>query len=262
MPKAIWNGSLSFGLVNIPVRLYPETRPRQPPLSLVDRRDLSPVGITRINRRTGEEVPRPDLGRAATLPDGGRVLVPDEILRDLADAQGRAVRIVAFVPIEEISPAYFEIPYYLEPAPEGEKGYSILLEALRRTGKAALARTVIRHHERIAVLWPDRSLLQLSLLRWPADLRRPARLAQDRPPPPDVSPEEIAAAERLVDALSEPWRPEGLRDEYRERVKAYAAEQGAPPAPPPAPEATPEGQLLNFLERSVREAQQRPTRTA
>lgn len=270
MTKPLWKGTLSLGQINIPIRLFPETRPEEPVFSLVDRRDLAPIGMTRINKKTGAAVPNEEVARAATLPDGNPVIVPDEILDDLSEREHHAVRIVAFTPLADISPAYFQTPYFLEPSPEAGKGYEILLEALLRTKHAAIARTVLLHHERIAAVWAEGALLMMSVLRWPAELRRPDRLTREPAPPEEVgiTPGERDAARRLVETMSAPWDPSGFRDEYRDRIRAYVQRKGRPepPAPSPLPAATPQGQLLQFLERSVRDVEEqkksRPSRTA
>jgi DNA end-binding protein Ku len=269
MTKALWVGNLSLVLVNIPVRLYPETRPRATGFTLVDRRDLSPVGIAYVNRQTGETVPSSEIARAATLPGGERVIVPEEILEDLAGDGTHAVRIVGFTPIGDISPAHFQTPYFLEPSVEGEKGYAVLLEALRRTGKAAIARVVLAHREKIAALWPDHSLLLMSVLRRSGELRRPARLARELPPPEaaGVSHEELDAAERLVETMSVPWDPHEFRDESADKLRSWLERKTGAPAPVrEVSAATPQGLLLKFLQHSVRSAQEQkrshPSRTA
>jgi DNA end-binding protein Ku len=269
MTKALWKGNLSLGLVNIPVRLYPETRPKATAFSLVDRRDLSPVGITHVNKKTGETVPASELARAATLPGGRRVIVPDEVLEDLAGARTHAVRIVGFTPLGDISPTHFQTPYFLEPSAEGEKGYTILLEALKRTKQAALARVVLLHREKLGVLWPDHSLLMMSVLRRSGELRRPSRLNRELPPPEEagITPEEMDAAERLVRAMATPWDPQEFRDDSADKVRAWLDRKAGAPAPVrEVSMGTPQGLLLNFLERSVRNAKEQkrahPSRTA
>jgi DNA end-binding protein Ku len=269
MSKALWKGQLSLGLVHIPIRLYPETRPRDPAFTLVDRRDLAPIGVTRVNKRTGEPVPSSEIARAATLASGEAVIVPDQVLDELVGLGTRAIRIAQFTPIQDISPAQFQSPYFLEPTPEGEKGYAILLEAMKRTKKAAIARIVLLHREKLSVLWADHSMLMMSVLRWPAELRRPQRLARELPAPQEagVGPEEIDAALRLVEAMSIPWDPHEFRDESRERVRAWFERKAGAAVVREIPAMTPPGLLLNFLERSVKSAKEqprkgRPTRSA
>jgi DNA end-binding protein Ku len=269
MAKALWKGNLSLGLVNIPIRLYPETRPRVTAFTLVDRRDLSPIGVTHVNKKTGEPVPSSEIARAATLPGGRRVIVPDELLDDLAGDRTHAVRIIGFTPIGEISPTHFQTPYFLEPSAEGEKGYTILLEALKKTRKTALARVVLLHREKIAALWPEHSMLMMSVLRLSAELRRPARLSRELPAPGEagITPQEMDAAERLVRAMSTDWDPHEFRDESADKVRSWLERKAGAPAPVREVTAsTPQGLLLNFLERSVKDAQERkrahPSRTA
>ncbi len=259
MAKALWKGNLSLGLVNIPVRLYPETRPRVTAFTLVDRRDLSPIGVTHVNKKTGEPVPASEIARAATLPGGRRVIVPDEILDDLAEDRTHTVRIVGFTPLSDISPAHFQTPYFLEPSAEGEKGYTLLLGALTQTRKAALARVVLLHREKIAVLWPDHSMLMMSVLRRQGELRHPARMNRELPPPEEVgiTAQEMDAAERLVRAMSIDWDPHEFRDESADKVRSWLERKAGAPAPVrEIPASTPQRLLLSFLERSVRSAQE------
>jgi DNA end-binding protein Ku len=269
MSKALWKGNLTLGLVNIPVRLYPETRPRATAFTLVDRRDLSPVGITHVNKKTGEVVPPAQIARAATLPGGRRVIVPDEVLDDLIGDRTHAVHIEGFTPIGDISPAHFQTPYFLEPSTEGEKGYAILLEALRRTRKAAIARVVLLHREKIAVLWPEHSMLMMSVLRRWVELRRPGRMSRELPAPQDlgITPQEMDAAERLVGAMSTEWDPHEFRDESADKVRSWLERKAGAPAPVrEVSVGTPQGLLLSFLERSLASVQDqkkaRPSRTA
>jgi DNA end-binding protein Ku len=268
MAKALWKGNLSLGQVNIPVRLYPETRPRATAFTLVDRRDLSPIGVTHVNKKTGEPVPAAEIARAATLPGGRRVIVPDEILDDLAGDRTHSVRIVGFTPMGGISPAHFQTPYFLEPSAEGEKGYTILLEALRRTRQAAVARVVLLHREKVAALWPEHSMLMMSVLRRSGELRRPARMTRELPPPEEagITSQEMDAAERLVRAMSTEWDPQEFRDESADKVRSWLERKAAPAPVREVSAPTPQRLILNFLERSVRDAQERkrahPSRTA
>ena len=269
MTKALWKGNLTLGLVNIPIRLYPETRPLGTAFTLVDRRDLAPIGITHVNQRTGEVVPPAQIARAATLPGGRRVIVPDELLDDLIGDRTHAVHIEGFTPMGDISPVHFQTPYFLEPSVEGEKGYAILLEALRRTRKAAIARVVLLHREKIAVLWPEHSMLMMSVLRRLGELRRPARMSRELPPPQDagITPQEMDAAERLVRAMSTEWDPQEFRDESADKLRSWLERKAGAPAPVREVHVgTPQGLLLSFLERSVKSAQEhqrtRPSRTA
>jgi DNA end-binding protein Ku len=195
------------------------------------------------------------------------VIVPDHVLDELAGEGTRSIRIVEFTPIHDISPAHFQSPYFLEPSPEGEKGYTIVLEAMKRTKKAAIARVVLLHREKLSVLWADHSLLMMSVLRWPGELRRPQRLMRELPPEESgVIPEEIEAAEQLVETMTVGWDPHEFRDESRDRVRAWLERKSAAATVREIPAMTPQGLLLNFLERSVKSAEEqkkgRPTRTA
>jgi DNA end-binding protein Ku len=261
--RALWNGTLSFGLVHIPVALHSNEKKRDPDFNLVDRRDHAPIGHLRVNKRTGEEISPDDIVRSYTLADGDYVIVPEEEFQRATPEFSRSIRLLSFASLEEIKPVYFESPYYLEPTAEGEKGYALLLDVLSRTRKIGIARIVLRSRERMAVLIPDRSVLVLNTLRFAEELRHPRRL--DQPPPdPDalgVTPKELEMAERLVEEMTASWQPMEHRDEYRDQLLAYIRRKsktviGEPAVEPAseAPKSTPKGKFLTLLERSLAKA--------
>jgi DNA end-binding protein Ku len=260
MAHALWNGTLSFGLLQIPVTLHSNEKKKELDFNLVDRRDHSPIGYRRVNKRTGEEVDEAEIVRSYKLTGGDYLVVPEEEFRKAASEFTRVIRIVTFVPAREIRPVYFEPPYYLEPTSAGEKGYALLLDTLMRMEKAGIARVVLRHRERMAALIPDRALLTLNTLRFADELKHPKRLEE---PAPDLeslglSDRELDAARRLVTEMSSAWDPRSYRDEYRDKLlasvrKKTAAAAGEKPSEPAAkgPKPTPEGKLLSLLEQSL-----------
>jgi len=222
MPRAVWKGAIAFGLVHIPVTLYPAAGASRLDLDLLDRRDFAPVGYQRINKRSGEAVSAEDIVKGYEYEDGQYVVVSEEDFR-LANVEAtQTVDLLCFVDAAEIPPMYFDTPYYLEPGRRGEKGYALLRESLRRSGRVGLATVVIRTRQHLAAVIPVDHALVLDTLRF-ADEIRP--LAQLRLPEADlkalgVSSRELDMAERLVDSMAEAWAPEQYRDTYRDDLMA------------------------------------------
>lgn len=144
MPQAIWKGHLQFGLVSIPVGIYSAEESRELSFSLLDRRDFAPVGYQRINKVSGEEVPWEEIVKGYEYEEGEYVVLGDEDFKRANPEATQTIDIMAFVDLEEIDPMYFDRPYFLAPTKGGEKGYAILREALAETGKAGIARVVLR----------------------------------------------------------------------------------------------------------------------
>src|ERR1043166_7908061 len=261
MPRAIWKGHITFGMVSIPVALYPGARPDEVSFDLLDRRDFSPIGYLKINKTTRKEVPREEIVRGFRLEDGQYVVVSDKELDEAGGERAKTIDIKEFVASHEIRPFYYETPYYLEPLPAGDKGYSLLRGAMNLRGKVGIARVVLRTRERVAAVFSEGPMLLLNLLRYPSELRDRAEL---RSPAGQVSEKEIKLAQRLVEEMAAPFDPKEFRDENGERVppsirsKAEAGEaraareEGEPPAAKrPAPR-----DLMTLLKESVARAGQ------
>ncbi|TWG81481.1 DNA end-binding protein Ku [Cupriavidus gilardii J11] len=218
MPRIIWKGAISFGLVNIPVVLKAAARDNALDFDWLDDRDMAPVGYQRINKRTGKPVDKDHIVKGYQYEKGEYVLMSPEDFRQANVEATQTVDIVSFVKADQIPPYYFETPYYLEPDRRGEKGYALLRETLRRTGRAALALVVIHNRQHLAALLVTGDALILNTMRWAEevlpmdDLRLPKSSGkQDK-----VSAREIEMAERLVEDMQEDWSPETYRDTYRE----------------------------------------------
>jgi len=259
MARSIWKGSLSFGLVNIPVGLYSAEKSNELHFNLLDRRDLTPIHYQRINAKTGREVPWEETVRGYEFEPGSYVVLSDQDLKRANPESTQTVEIVDFVDLAEISPVYFERPYYLAPERHGAKSYALLRETLRRTGKAGIAKVVIRTRQYLAAVVPLGEVLVLDLMRFQDELRDPAEL--DLPSGKQgVSEKELKMAERLVEAMIDKWDPERYRDDYRVDVKALIDERVAAgqlksgPAEP-APRRPARGgkvvDLMSLLKQSV-----------
>ena len=220
MPRALWKGGISFGLVHVPVALYPASRSESLGLDMLDKRDFSPIGYRRINKNTGEEVARENIVKGYEYEKGEYVVVSDEDFR-LANVKAtQTVEIVAFVEADAVAPYYFDTPYYLEPGKRGEKGYTLLREVLRRTGRVGIARVVIRSRQHLAAVVPLERVLVLNTLRYAHEIRPLSDLALPEAGAGEVSDKELSMAERLVDDMTEKWNPEQYTDTYHDDLMA------------------------------------------
>jgi len=251
---ALWKGGISFGLVNVPVALYAAENREAFDLTMLDRRSMTPIGYRKVNKESGEEVPPDQVVKGYEVEEGTYVVLEDEELKRASPERTQTIDIVAFVDGAEIDPTYFDRPYYLEPVGKNVKGYALLRETLKRTGKVGIARVVIRTKQYLAAVLARKDMIVLNLLRYPHELRDPSFL--NLPGDADVSDKELAMAERLVGDMADSWDPSKYRDEYREELEAYirkkaetgevAAQKGAP-----APRKGEVVDLMSLLKRSV-----------
>jgi DNA end-binding protein Ku len=266
MPHAIWRGTISFGLVAIPVSLLPAEQPRELTFHLLDDRDLSPVHNRRVNERTGAEVPWEHVTKGFEIGTGRFVVVTDEDLRQANVEATQTVNVLAAVCADEIPPELLSTPYYLQPEKAGRKAYLLLREALKDAKRVALATIVIRTRQHLAALIPDGDLLLLELLRYPYELRDVSEL--DLPgsgaksaKTAGVTRAELDLARQLVATISKPFDPDAAeyRDTYRDDVMALIERKAsgalAPVSEsPPAPAASEVVDIVALLKRSLDEA--------
>lgn len=269
MPRSIWKGSISFGLVNIPVAVHSAETRDELRFKQLDRRDLAPVKQKRVNERTGEEVPWEDIARGYEYSEGAYVVVDDEDFKAADPKATQTIEILQSVKKDEIDPAFFEKPYFIAPLKAGRKGYVLLRETLDRTGQVAIAQVVIRTKQYLAALMPVGDVLLLAIMRYAHELRKPddLDLPHESAKELGMSEKEVTMAEKLIEALEEPWHPEQYRDEYRDKLLALIeekAEQGevkVAALPAGTAEAAP-GEVVDIMEllkRSVHEAAQKKT---
>jgi DNA end-binding protein Ku len=236
MPRSLWKGAISFGLVNVPVELHSaQKRSSELDLTMLDRRDLSPVGFKRVNKASGDEVPWAEVVKGYEYEDGKYVVLGEEDFRRANPEASRTVDIVAFVEMKDVAPQYYETPYYLAPAKRGEKAYALLRETLKKAGKAGIATVVIRTKQYLAALFPQDDILVLNTLRYADELKKPASLEIA---PAKVTAKELDMALRLVEDMSDEWQPAKFHDTYREDIlkrveqKIKAGETEDIPEPP------------------------------
>lgn len=235
MPRELWKGTINFGLVNIPVSLYPAEQREELSFTMLDKRDLSPIGYKRFNKNTGDEVPYEQIVKGYEWEDGQYVLLDKEDFKRANVEATQSIDIVGFVEADAIPQYYYESPYYLAPGKHGEKGYALLREVLERSGRVGIANVVIRTRQHLAALYPQGNLLVLNTLRYQTEIRD----AGDIKAPEDskaakVQPREMQMAERLVDDMVMKWNPKEFHDTYRDdllKLIEEKAEGRLKPAP-------------------------------
>lgn len=220
--RAIWKGHISFGLVNVPVSLYPAEQRTDLQLHMIDSRNFSRVRYDRVNAETGEEVPWDQIVKGFEYNDGNYVVLGKEELEKVSPKATQTVEIEAFVDLADIDSVYFERPYFLEPGKKGEKGYALLREAMRESGKAGIAKVVIRTRQYLSAMAPRGDAIVLHLLRFQQELRS----ADDLELPGSieevgVTKQEAKMARVLIDSMSSKWDPSEYHDEYREALMAW-----------------------------------------
>ncbi|HVQ59304.1 MAG TPA: Ku protein [Solirubrobacterales bacterium] len=256
MPRAIWSGSISFGLLNVPVKLYSAVARRNIALREIRESDSARIKHRLFADGTDEEVPRDKIVKAFELTAGNYVPLSKDELDAMAPEKTRAVDVVDFVDIEEIDPMYFNSPYYLGPAEGAEKAYSLLAAAMESAGKAAIARFVFRNKEQLAALRASEGVLTLTTMRFADEVVPPGELDEVLPSSkPKVAKKEQEMAEQLIESLSTTFKPSDYRDEYREQLlqlierKAEGKEIVSSGAE--APKATKAPDLMAALEESI-----------
>jgi DNA end-binding protein Ku len=220
MARPIWTGTLSFGLLNIPVSLMPGERRIDLSFRMLDARDKSPIRYERVNAETGEEVPWKDIVKAFEYDKGSYVIVEKEDIAAAAPESHESVDVETFVDASSINLRFFEKPYILVPGKKAEKGYVLLRETLKKTGKVGIARVVIRTREYMCAVMPDADALVLILLRYPQELVDfdEFKLPEGKPSDYRLAPKELEMAEQLIESMSSDWKPEDYHDEFRERL--------------------------------------------
>ncbi len=209
--RSIWKGSINFGLVNIPVKLYSATEQSTINLDMIDKRDMGKVRLKRINEATGKEITWENIAKAYKL-EGEYIMLEDEDFEAAAPEKSKIIEINHFIKEDEIDTIYFENSYYTEPEKAGEKAYALLREALAKSGKVGLAQFVLRTAETLAVVKPKDNVLVLSKIRFAQEIRSAGDLKI--PPKSVVKPEELKMALALINQYSEPFDIEKYKDEY------------------------------------------------
>ncbi len=216
MPRAIWKGSLAFGLVNVPIELHTAVRDSRPRFRMLHRQDESPIEYQRVCRRDGKPVAWEDLVKGYEYAKGQFVVLTKDDFETAALEKSRTIEILEFVNGEEIDDRYFEQPYYLAPAQGAERAYAVLREALRKSGYIGVSRFIMRETQHLAALEVAGDALVLTMMRFAQELVDTAPL--NLPDKSIVRDKELDMAEKLVGSLTGEWHPEKYKDEYRENL--------------------------------------------
>src|SRR3954453_8796749 len=217
MARGLWKGAISFGLVNVPVELFAaQKRTTELDLTMLDKRNLAPVGYKRYNKESGEDVPWGEIVKGYEYEDGKYVVLSDEDFRRANVEASRTVEIGSFVALKDIAPQYFETPYFLAPGKRGEKAYALLRDTLHKAGKAGVATVVIRTRQYLAALVAQDEVLLLNTIRYADELRSAKDLDLESLKKIKTTTKELDLALRLVDDMAGKWEPEKYKDTYRE----------------------------------------------
>jgi DNA end-binding protein Ku len=257
MARAIWSGSISFGLLNVPVKLYSAVARRGIALREIRESDSARIKHRRVAEGTDEEVPYDEIIKAYEITKDRYVPITKDELASLDPKKTRAIEVQDFVDIAEIDPIYFDSPYYLGPADGAERAYSLLAEAMESSGRVAIARFVFRNKEHLAAIRPGGGVLTLTTMRFADEVVPPSELDDVLPSEkPKVPKREVQMAEQLIDSLTSSFDPSAYRDEYREELLAMIERKAAGEEVVAAPEgeereATKAPDLMAALEESI-----------
>ena len=252
--RAIWKGAISFGLVNIPIALYSATRSEEVRFRLLRADDLSPVNYKRVAEADGKEVPWDKIVKGYEYEKGRFVVLKDEDFRRVDIEATQTVDIASFVKLDEVNPIFFHKPYYMEPQKGGDKAYVLLRDALRASGKIAIAKVVIKTRQHLAAVKPQGKGLMLELMHFASELIDIDEFKL--PESKETGKKELQMAQALIDSMSDEWKPEEYVDEYRaaiEKVIEEKLEHGDESAPKPArkQKATNVIDLVSVLQKSL-----------
>ena len=263
MPRAIWSGTISFGLLNVPVKLYSAVARRGISLREIRESDGARIKHRRVAEGTDEEVPYGEIVKAFEVTADRYVPLSKDELAAMAPEKTRAIEVQDFVDLDQIDPIYFDSPYYVGPADGAAKAYSLLAKAMEESGKVAIARFVFRNKEHLAALRPGDGVLTLTTMRFADEVVAPSELEDVLPQGEQkVAKKEVEMAEQLIDSLTTEFDPGAYRDEYREELLSLIERKAegkdvltAPETEEPKPTAAPD--LMSALEESIAAVKER-----
>ncbi len=266
MARAIWKGSISFGLVNIPIALYPATRREELKFRLLRKSDLSPVNYKRVAEKDGKEVPWDHIVKGYEYEKGKYVVLKDEDFERIDLEATQTVDIQDFVDVDEIDPMFFYKPYYLEPQKGGDKAYALLRDALKDSKKVGIAKVVIKTRQYLAGVKPEDGALVLELMHFADELADTGKL--HLPKKVEVGKREMNMAKSLIGSMSAKWNPSKYRDDYREALmevieeKVEAGGKEIEEKPKKAPKPTKVIDLVSVLQKSLKQTGAKTRSTA
>lgn len=229
MPRVIWKGAISFGLVHVPVALYPASTETGIDFDWLDKRSMDPVGYKRVNKRTGKEIDKANIVKGVKQPDGDYVILSDDEIKAAYPKTMQTIEIETFVQAAEIPFVHLERPYYLEPLNKGEKVYALLREAMLAQGVIGIARVVMHTKEHLAALIPAGPALMLNTLRWASEIRDigELKLPAAGKSAANLKDSELKMAEQLVADMTDTWQADRYEDHFAEAVQALIAQRVA-----------------------------------
>ena len=263
--RSIWSGALSFGLIYIPVKLYDGTKSHTIDFDLLRKSDHCRIHYARVCRETGEEVPNSEIVRGYQYRKGEYVILGEDDFKRVNVHKSQTIDIVAFVKATDIDQKYLEKPYYMEPVKEAKKAYALLREALVSSGKAGIARYIMRTREHLALITPDKNILVLNQMRFEDELRSFNELDLPSKGKDNVNERELEMAIQLIEQLSETWEPKKYKDTYYDDLKKIIQEkiEGRMPEPlevQPIPTGVTD--LFNRLSQSLESAKKNSRKAA
>jgi DNA end-binding protein Ku len=257
MPRPVWNGTISFGLVSIPIKLFHAVSKKNVSFNQLDERDKSRIRYKKVSAATEEEVPDEHIVKGFEISKGNYVIVDPDELEPFLPTATRAIELEEFVDLHEIDPVYFDAPYYVAPDKQA-KPYALLTKAMEEAGKVAIGRFVMRNKQYVAALRPVDGRLMMSTMVFADEVVDPANIDElDGLEDVDVSNREVQMAEQLVESLAAPFDPEKYHDTYREQVLDLIEKKAAGEAfeaPEQVAEAPKVVDLMAALEASVQAA--------
>src|SRR3954467_1080485 len=214
--RPTWKGSISFGLVYIPIAVYPATREEKISFRQLRKTDLSPIRYKKVAEADMKEVPADQIVKGFEYERGHYIILSDEDFQKVRIESTHSIDITDFVDLGQVDPKFFYKPYFLEPQKGGEKAYALLHKALSGTGKIGIAKVVISNREHLASVKPDGLFLILELMHFASEILSPEELKNG--PVTNITEKELKMAQTLIESMSTPWEPEKYRDEYRTAV--------------------------------------------
>jgi DNA end-binding protein Ku len=256
--RALWKGAISFGLVTIPVSLYPATRSEELKFRMLRKSDLSPINYKRVAETDGKEVPWDEIVKGYEYEKGKFVVLKEEDFARVDVEATQTVDIINFVAIDQVDPLLFYKPYYLEVGKGADKAYVLLRDALVKAGKIAIAKVVIRARQHLASVKPQNSGLILELMHFPREMVDVSEFKAPAEKP--VGKPEMQMAEQLIKSMTSEWNPEEYTDDYREALEKLIEkkiEQGDEAEPVPAKRKRPSNvvDLVSILRQSIQQTQ-------
>ncbi len=248
--RALWSGVMSFGLVNIPIKLQSASRDERPHFHMLHAKDDAPIRYQRICEREKKPVPWSEIVKGYEVKKGEVAVLTPEDFKQAALNRSETIDILAFVDAGEIDARYFETPYYLVPAKGGERAYALLRETMRKSGKVAVAQVVLRQAQHLAAVTPIGDALVFTTLRFAHEIVDVGELNLPAAKSPNAHEMELAA--KLVDGFADSWKPEQYHDKYSENLLAIIktkAKKGATPRLGELAPAAPSGEITDLMER-------------